>query len=228
MALVPTASKAPTFAEVVAGHRQPSKEKVCHLLKAPRGQFQAYNHSHLPGINQINRGSRPDLQRALPSTLRPRAQHRAPHMARRRLLEALPPSRTYHRKAYKYQWDEVCRRMYDRDSGEYPPSTHSINRFDTTWTSLPTAEQQQLIDEGADELPSTIDSKTGVEIKHKVLRHSNEFVEIIHQKPVAIRAIEGIAAMRANKQLHEEIAHMLYSDNTFIFDTRCNAGDPSI
>ncbi|KAE9365591.1 hypothetical protein N431DRAFT_447233 [Stipitochalara longipes BDJ] len=116
MVLIPIASKAPTFAEVVAGKREPSKEKECHLLKAPRGK---------------------------------------------------------------------------------------------------------------DELPSTFDGETGAEIKHSILKHSDDFFEIVHQKAIAIRAFNSIAAMRTNKQMHEEIADMLYGGNTFIFDTRDNAAEPS-
>ncbi|PMD33068.1 hypothetical protein L207DRAFT_535765 [Hyaloscypha variabilis F] len=209
MSLLPTARKAPTFAEVASGSRQPSKEsKVCYLLKIPREiRNQIFGEHFLkpcglvPSIVHTTRYEEGDWKRWI-------------------------SSRTYHYKPYGYQWDEIRRRVYGE--GHFAPSRWTRLAFQTTWTTLPTtAQQQQLLDEGETELPSTIDSKTGEEMKNVILQHNDDFIEIIHRGDVAIIGFDSIAAMRTNKQMHEEMADILYGGNTFIFDTRGNAGTPS-
>jgi hypothetical protein len=226
MSLLPTARKVPTFAEVVSGSRQPSKErKVCYLLKIPRGKFQILyppSKFDLTVILEI-RNQIFGEHFLKPCGLVPSIVHTTRYDKgdwKRRI-----PSRTYHYKPYGYQWDEIRRRVYGE--GHYAPSRWTRLAFQTTWTTLPTTAQQQLLDEGETELPSTIDSKTGEEVKNVILQHNEDFIEIIHQREVAIIGFDSIAAMRTNKQMHEEIADMLYGGNTFIFDTRGNAGTPS-
>ena len=70
MSLIPTASEAPTFAEVVSGKRKPSQGLECYLLKRlPRGKRQSHNHPQIPSLLTISPEIRDDIGGSSFSTL---------------------------------------------------------------------------------------------------------------------------------------------------------------
>lgn len=130
-----------------------------------------------------------------------------------------------HRKIYQYQWEEFRQRLYE---GYCPtPSQHRDDTFEMAWTTSPTASQTKLIEAGETELPTTNDEKTGAKINNVILKHSDKFIEIIHQMTITVSGFSGMGIMRTCSQLKNEVADMIYSGNTFLFDARGNAVERS-
>ncbi len=160
MTLIPTASKPPTFADVVAGKRQPSKERECYLLKRlPQGNIVLPNlngHSLLTTFLEIRDQIWRELFRQPCGTV--------PGMVHKKWMTPgyrYVPDRYHHRKYYGYHWDEARRRVYG--SCQFPQSSWYPLTFYKTWTSPPTAEQLRLSAEEVEKLPNTNDLETGEE-----------------------------------------------------------------
>jgi hypothetical protein len=223
MTLIPTASKPPTFADVVAGKRQPSKERECYLLKrVPRGNIVLPNlsgHGLLTTFLEI----RDQIWREF--FIRPCGI--VPGMVHKGWMSNSTGYCYHHRKYYGYHWDEARRRLYDSSSSPtVPPCFWYASTFYKTWTTPPTAEQLQIIEEEVEKLPYTIDRESGEEIKNVVLKHGNNgdgLIEIIHQMPVSVKSISTLGLMRTCKTIGDEVAQVLYGRNYFVFDARSAA-----
>jgi hypothetical protein len=114
-------------------------------------------------------------------------------------------------------------RSYENEHYDEPPRFLNLISFKTTWTTLPTREEKELINQGETTLPSSIDKETGETINNDIFKQDNDFIEVIHQKSVTVSGFDSIRVMRTCSTFHDEIADMLYGRNLFVFDARGNA-----
>jgi hypothetical protein len=129
-------------------------------------------------------------------------------------------------KKYRYQWDDGEYRpdLYRNDLEGYdldgiPPGS-LVQSESCRWTSTPTAEQQQMIDAGAVELPNTTDKETGAITEHYIFRHQHLPVQIHNSTQVSISGFQCFSLMTTCKRINQEVAELLYGKNLFVFDTR--------
>lgn len=141
--------------------------------------------------------------------------------------------RSYRYRRYGYHWDDFRRGVYTYFHGEYErdapdspvQSTRLEQTFKITKTTRPTFEEQHLIDDGAIELPVTINENTGVMTENIIHRYQDGLVEIIRRREATITGFEGIAVARTCKQLMDEVSDAVYGGNTFVFDDRDKAAN---
>jgi hypothetical protein len=127
---------------------------------------------------------------------------------------------------YRYQWDsheyrpDLYRNDLDGNDWDGIPPGGLVQLEKCRWTSTPTAEQQQMIDDGAVELPDTIDKETEAVTEHFIFRHQDLPVQILNSTQVSIAGFQCFSLMTTCKRINLEVAELLYGKNLFVFDTR--------
>jgi hypothetical protein len=122
-----------------------------------------------------------------------------------------------YREAYKYRWDEA--RSTSLQYGQRP--ANGIYMFvDVHWTSIPTAEQMQLLGHQVKGLPTTVDEKTRTVTEHFICQGGNGSTKVLNRRCLKVEGLWGSSLMRTCKKINTEVAEMLYGMNQYIFDTR--------
>lgn len=91
-------------------------------------------------------------------------------------------------------------------------------------------DQQRLLESDKwlrTSFPDTRDKETGDLVKNTILRHKDDTIEVVHHKHIQASPFYGLDIMSTNKEIHEEVAKVLYGQNYFVFDLRYNAVTPS-
>ncbi|KUJ10922.1 uncharacterized protein LY89DRAFT_759898 [Mollisia scopiformis] len=128
---------------------------------------------------------------------------------------------------YSYQWDD--RRQRGHDPFGLPTYDGSLQGVQFAWRSKPTKEQLDLINSSAivtnrlnsDERldMTTFDEELGADVLHYVLRRGNNPIRIINRAVIRTCGLQP-QILHTCKQLYTEGCQILYSENTFVFDTR--------
>ena len=129
---------------------------------------------------------------------------------------------------YSYQWND--RRQNGHEDWGLPKYDGSYGGLQIAWRTKPTIEQARWIESGTfstksmnceQQLPgTTYNEDLDAEIFHYICRRGSYPVQVINRAGVKIAAIQGIALMSTCKQILAECRPVMYSENTFVFDTR--------